>query len=93
MTEIVRRLEPCDCGCYGSDPWHQRSYLRKLYDRQPASGRGRTLAMGVQPVVETAWAHLPWGEGRRVRVVRVELRHQAEPRTSAGSPHRRSSER
>lgn len=25
---IINRIKPCNCGCGGSDPWHQSTYHR-----------------------------------------------------------------
>lgn len=72
---ITRRIDPCGCGCQGGDPWHQREFTRTLHDVRQEAGSCVVHAYGAQVVAyrATAWARLPWGEGKLVRVVEVVL--------------------
>ena len=31
-TTVIRRTQPCGCGCKGSDPWHARQFSRVIRD-------------------------------------------------------------
>lgn len=71
-TTITRRIDPCGCGCQGSDPWHAREFKREIVNVKRATGKAKTIAYShpVEIIAEGA-ARLPWGEGRMVRVVEV----------------------
>jgi len=60
-TTITKRIEPCNCGCQGADPWHQKSYDRVLRNVVEASGTVRTV-IGEQTFSKTAEVRVPWSE-------------------------------
>lgn len=75
MTAITRRIDHCGCGCQGDDSWHARTFHRELVDIREEVGTMKVHAY-TEPVEyqRVAWARLPWGEGKLVRVVEVVLR-------------------
>ncbi len=38
-TRITRRVDPCDCGCQGKDPWHAKTFDRVITDIRDERGR------------------------------------------------------
>jgi hypothetical protein len=70
QVRCTLRLEPCNCGCTGSDPWHQPWYARTLVDVEHDPGKCET-AIGPNTNYDwTGYAKFPWGS-RPTRVVRV----------------------
>jgi hypothetical protein len=41
---VLRRVDPCSCGCEGRDPWHARRLDRVVSDVRPATGTARCAA-------------------------------------------------
>ena len=70
---ITTRQTPCNCGCKGTDPWHQRSYTRVISDRQIVNVDAGTVCSMPQRIAETGTARIP-GRGI-VKVERRELFH------------------
>ena len=68
---ITKRLDPCNCGCQGSDSWHQKTYQRVLYEDREELGQCVVPAIGgVQAHDRVALVSVPWSE-ERVKVVRL----------------------
>jgi hypothetical protein len=75
-TEITRRLsdEPCKCGCKGGDPWHAQKFDRVITNVREESGKRVVHAYSfLAEYARIGTARLPWGEGRPVVVVELEM--------------------
>jgi hypothetical protein len=72
-VRIVKRVEPCRCGCTGKDPWHQRAYKRVVRDMRPCEGKTRTTAFGEVETLREGWAKFPWGKSRVVEIALTEF--------------------
>ena len=71
QATITKRLDPCTCGCKGSDPWHLKSYKRVLYDDREEMGQCFVPAIGgEQKHDRVATVAVPWSD-ERVKVVRL----------------------
>lgn len=69
---VIARIEPCTCGCKGSDPWHRSNFRRVLrnVEELPAGSSARIRAYGdARPVSKRARVSLPWGTATAVLVV------------------------
>lgn len=64
MALIVARDTPCRCGCKGTDPWHRRSFLRRLRDVRVQTG-----AWKMERFDRVATVAMPWGTATVIRVV------------------------
>lgn len=70
-VRIVKRLDPCKCGCQGGDPWHKRIYTRVLRDKRAEDGRCNVPAMGGEYDYDhVATVEVPWSD-TPVRVIHV----------------------
>ena len=71
LARIIRRLDPCKCGCQGKDSWHRRSYTRTLLDKRAEDGRCHVPAMGGEYAYDqVATVEVPWSSAP-VRVVQI----------------------
>lgn len=68
-TTITKRIDPCNCGCQGSDPWHQKTYDRVLRNVVEESGTAVTC-MGTGTYNKKATVRVPWSD-EPVEVVHV----------------------
>lgn len=66
---ITKRIDPCNCGCHGSDPWHQKSYERVIRDVVETTGAVATC-MGTSTFDKRATVRVPWSD-EPVEVVHV----------------------
>jgi hypothetical protein len=69
-TRIIKRSDPCSCGCNGRDPWHRRAYKRILRDAHPAMGRVYITDGFTIDIQAEALARMPWGPTRVVQHAR-----------------------
>lgn len=66
MPNIIKRIDPCNCGCKGSDSWHARSFERVIRVVQEESGTCRTAYGSATAFERTGVARFPWGRSRVV---------------------------
>lgn len=70
-VKIHVRADRCNCGCEGRDPWHAKSFTRRLRDVTPETGVAR-FSSGVEaPYDQRATVRLPWSEDPVTVVHRV----------------------
>lgn len=69
-VDITNRVDPCGCGCKGSDPHHARNFTRTItqVEEVPTGTQVRTRAYGTGPVRRIGWARFPWGRERVAEV-------------------------
>ena len=48
-TQIINKLETCNCGCGGHDPWHRQTYQRVVNQTSETTGTVR-LPFSSRPV-------------------------------------------
>jgi len=67
-VQIVKRIDPCTCGCKGQDPWHKQFYKRIVREIREETGTARLLYLdgGKRPYTKTGIAKFPWGKTRVV---------------------------
>ena len=74
-ARITNRINPCNCGCGGKDPWHAREFVRKLRNPRQAEGQTRLNFLGygsdVQDYDMVAEVKFPWGMETIVRHIRT----------------------
>jgi hypothetical protein len=75
-VKIHVRQDRCNCGCEGRDPWHAKTFQRRLHDVTPETGVARfsasEVAGGVEcPYDQRATVRLPWSEDPVAVVHRV----------------------
>lgn len=62
-TRIVRRVDPCNCGCCGNDPWHKGHYRRVLSDVREVKGSARSYGESFGLLFDRlALASAPWSD-------------------------------
>lgn len=68
-VKIYKRLDPCRCGCQGSDPWHRESYKRVVSAVRDLAAPVRVVIDRGRSVLAVAegCAQLPWGRTRVVQ--------------------------
>ena len=54
---ITNRINPCRCGCSGTDPWHRKTFRRRVKQIRRVKG--------------TAVKRCDWGTGARIEIVAV----------------------
>ena len=64
MPKIVARTKTCRCGCAGKDPWHARSFDRKIRDIQDVDMLADEESDAPDEVVtyRAGVARMPWGD-------------------------------
>jgi hypothetical protein len=70
-VKVIKRLNPCNCGCRGRDPWHKAVYTRTVRNIRRTKGQALTTAMGPNNPVEfdlVGTARFPWGTEMVVRL-------------------------
>lgn len=71
-VRIAKRLEPCTCGCRGSDPWHRRDYdrtVRGIVREEGTAASCYASSRNPYPYDARGVARFPFGEREVVRVV------------------------
>jgi len=67
---ITKRIDPCNCGCGGTDPWHKRNFKRVIKDIQDCEEAEGLMTTGTTHKYDkVGFAQMPWGKQRVVRVI------------------------
>jgi len=85
---IIKRIDPCNCGCKGKDSWHQKYYRRKIQDIREETGSARVLYLdgAERPYTKTGYAQFPWGKTRVVYDFGWAIDHDSYYRVINGKP-------
>lgn len=65
---VTNRLAPCNCGCKGSDPWHQRSYTRVVSNIEQVAFEPNAGYAVANIVTQSGTVKMPWGDASVVFV-------------------------
>ena len=69
-VEITYRVNPCKCGCKGTDPWNQKTFKRQLHGVAEVWEMAKVEAYtDPKRIVARANVQLPWGYVPVVQVV------------------------
>lgn len=80
-TRIIRRIDPCGCGCKGADSWHARNFERIITDVREERGTAQSYAEYnfSFPYDRVGLASAPWSDDPVIVVRWIERESSARP--------------